>query len=255
MQALPSPQPHEMRSVLPCFVRRSNALFKPRLPTSPLAVLPYPVLRGVSSPSGRSTALPQPLVRCAPAGAAVLGATRPPAGAARGPGGALPRALDMMRHCATMPPAMVAARSPGVRCRPRTPRHRSSRARAGRACPSAAGHPHAGRPINGAGSCQAPDARPGETGQVLIVSKRLSGRKGSSGSPASLLSPPMSPSRSRGVSASAMGAPRLSRETGYTGQWGRRPCRTGWEHTRGSQELAWARRPRLGAVLHLGPAG
>jgi hypothetical protein len=47
-------------------VPRPCARFKPRLPTSPLALLPSPVLRGLSSPSGRSAALPQPLVRCAP---------------------------------------------------------------------------------------------------------------------------------------------------------------------------------------------
>ena len=32
---------------------------------SPLAVLPYPILRRVSSPSGGSAAPPQPLVQCA----------------------------------------------------------------------------------------------------------------------------------------------------------------------------------------------
>jgi hypothetical protein len=51
-----------------------------------------------------------------------------------------------------------------------------------------------------------------------------------------------------------MGAPRLSSETGETGQWGMRQGQTGWEHTLGSQELAGARRPRIGSVLPLGPA-
>jgi hypothetical protein len=146
-----------------------------------------------------------------------------------------------MRHAATMPPAMVAARRPGVRCRSRTHRRQSSRARAGGACPGAAGHPHAGRPIHGAGSCQAPDVRPGETGQVLIVSKRLRCRKRLSGSPASMLSPPLSSPRSWGVSAAAMGASRLRRERGAAGRGVRRHGQPGSEPTRGSQEQAWAR--------------
>ena len=117
-----------------------------------------------------------------------------------------------MRHSAAMPAAIVGARRPVLRCRSRTHRCQSHRAKAGRACPGAACNPDVGRPRNGAGSFQAPDVRPVEKGQVLIVYKRMSCRKGSSGAPASMLSPPMSPPLSRGVSASSMRGPRLRME-------------------------------------------
>jgi hypothetical protein len=45
-------------------------------PRRPWWILPDPVLRGASSPSGSLAARPQPLVRCAPGGAAVPRETR-----------------------------------------------------------------------------------------------------------------------------------------------------------------------------------
>ncbi len=69
------------------------AFFRGVSPTSPLAVLPYPVLWGVSSPSGGRAAPPQPLLRCALAAPVAGGvvASRVPCGhpASGGVAGAL----------------------------------------------------------------------------------------------------------------------------------------------------------------------
>src|SRR5712691_1236245 len=69
------------------------AFFRGVPPTSPLAVLPSPVLWGVSSPSGGRAAPPQPLLRCALAAPVAGGvvASRVPCGhpASGGVAGAL----------------------------------------------------------------------------------------------------------------------------------------------------------------------
>src|SRR2546425_1489251 len=83
-------------------------------PVSPLAVLPYPVLRRVSSPSRSRAAPPQPVHRCAPASAAaqrqgacehIPGKACPLAGGGGGAGGALPRGWGKKCFLTAFPPS------------------------------------------------------------------------------------------------------------------------------------------------------